>query len=461
MAEARPFARRRPSLFTQIALRLAIVAALFAVLDVAIVIADYAGDPQVMAADFVGRQTERILGAERAGLPGALAAPAGTRAWSYVRVDAAGRPLARREDAALPLAPLWPTAGALEWTRRDATPRGVRLSGFRRLAAPDGGGWVLAAAEITGWRAYVPVIAGEVVDHVVVPLLPLLALLLVFDVAVVRRMLRPLNAAVAQADALDPSRMEMRIEAPGASREVAALVAALNRALDRLQTGMEVLKRFTSDAAHELRTPLSILQLRVEALAEGPEKRRLREDVKAMTRLVNQMLDISQADVLSLDEAALVDLKALAQEVVSQTALLAFAAGHDIRLLDEGAAAVRGHPDALGRALRNLIENAVAHAGGEGPIEVSVGPGARLAVRDHGQGLGVADPEVLFRRFWRKARERGGAGLGLGIARTIVEAHGGSLSAAEAPGGGALFVCELPPARAAVPSEAEAPRAAA
>lgn len=413
----------------------------FAIVDVGLVVADYFGDRQVMAEDFVGQQAERVERAWRRGE--ALSRPAGVSRWAYAVLDPDAGPRLVVQDLGLGFAPARPAPGTLDWTRRDATPAGLRITGLRRFE--DGGvHWVMVVADQRDWRIYAPVMAEELVDHVVMPLAPLVVLLLAFNIVVVRRMLAPLATAAAEVDALDLTRLDARLTEPAASREVAALVATLNRALARVQNAMGVLKAFTADAAHELRTPLSVLQLRIEALPDGESKQRLHEDVQAMTRLVNQMLDLSRADVLGMEQSCDVDLRAVAQDIVAQTAPLAFAAGHDLRLMDHGPAMLRGHPDALGRALRNLVENAIVHGGGEGPIEVAVGPGLRLSVRDHGEGLGGADPDMIFRRFWRKDRNGAGAGLGLGIARSIVEAHGGVLTAQNAPGGGAAFVCSFP-----------------
>lgn len=448
----KPTAPRRPTLFAQIARRLALMTLVFAVVDVGLVFADYFGDRQVMAEDFVGQQAERVERAWRRGE--ALSRPAGVSRWAYAVLDPASGPAMVVQDPGLDFAPVRPAPGTLDWTRRDATPSGLRITGLRRFE--DGGvHWVMVVADQRDWRIYAPVMAEELVDHVVMPLAPLVVLLLAFNIIVVRRMLAPLAMAAAEVDALDLTRLDTRLTEPAASREVAALVATLNRALARVQNAVGALKAFTADAAHELRTPLSVLQLRIEALPDGEPKQRLHEDVQTMTRLVNQMLDLSRADALGMEQSRDVDLRAVAQDIVAQTAPLAFAAGHDLRLVDHGPALVRGHPDALGRALRNLVENAIVHGGGDGPIEVAVGPGAQLCVRDHGAGLGGADADMIFRRFWRKDRNGAGAGLGLGIARSIVEAHGGVLTAQNAPGGGAAFVCRFPsraPSSATPPS---------
>ncbi len=458
MPEA-PDARRQPSLFAQIAVRLVVLAVVFALLDIGLVVADYARDEQGMAEDFVGQQAGRIerdwlsSSASRPPPPPPVAPPAGATRWGYVVVDGSLRTVARGGDATLFAPPAWPTASVVDWTRRDRAPSGVRITGLRRFDGPAGPCWILIGVETRSGVVYRSVIAGELVDHVAVPLAALTVLLLVFNIAVVRRMLGPLTAAARQVDALDAGRMDARLSEPVASREVVALVAAVNRALDRLHLAMRRLRDFTADAAQELRTPLSILRLRIEALPDGDAKAELKADVLAMSRLTNQMLDLGQADALTLDDAVTVDLAGLARALVAQAAPLAFSAGLDIRLIDHGATSILGHPDALGRALRNLIDNAITHGGtGRGMIDVTVGPGRRISVRDHGEGLTTTEPGEIFRRFWRKRRDRGGAGLGLGIVRAIIEAHGGTIVAGNAPDGGAVFVCAFPEPPAPAPA---------
>jgi two-component system OmpR family sensor kinase len=121
---------------------------------------------------------------------------------------------------------------------------------------------------------------------------------------------------------------------------------------------------------------------------------------------------------------------------------------------------VLGDAHQLRQVLANLLRNALVHTPAGTPIEVSVESddgGVRLEVRDHGPGLPSDDPQALFERFWRAegGRERGkaGAGLGLAIVAAIVDAHGGEVAAANAPGGGAVFAVQLPPADAPRPAD--------
>jgi signal transduction histidine kinase len=451
MADASSTAPRRQSLFTQIAFRLTVLALAFALLDVAIVVPMYANDEQALAEDFIAQQADRVerqlaLRPEHLDVSVALAKldkPVGVSAWRIEVFDPGRRLIGEAGDLAG--ASKAPSAGMLDWTQREANPQGTRIFGIQRLERTGGLRWIAITAQARGNRVYWPVIGQELIEHVALPLIPLTLLLLLFNVQVVGRLLKPLSLAAYQVDALDPGRMDARLTVPDASREVVALVGAVNRALDRLQQAIAQLKGFTADAAHELRTPLSVLRLRIEGLPESAGRARLALEVEAMTRLVNQMLDLAQADALQLTDAQDIDLAAVAAQVVGQIAPHAFAAGHDIRLSDLGGARLRGHPDALARALRNLIENAIRYARPDGPIEVTVGPGAQLSVRDHGPGIADKDLQRIFDRFWRKSRSAdGGAGLGLGIVRSLIEAHGGVVTVRNAPGGGALFNCSFP-----------------
>ena len=454
MAEAIKAPGRAPSLLRQIAVRLTALMAIFALLDVAIVVSMYAFDRQALAEDLIEQQAHRVDRA-LAGSPESAADlpdPIGVSTWNYIVVDARLRPVLQRHGPSPQTLSMWPDASTLDWTRRSTAGSGTQVTGARRFSSRDGPYWILIEANVSGGAAYGPVIGQELLEHVALPLVPLTLLLLVFSLQVVRRMLAPLEAAAREVDGLDPSRMDARLSALQGSHEVGILVSAVNRALDRWRDAMLLLKSFTADAAHELRTPLSVLRLRIEALPESPGKARLGEDIQAMTRLVNQMLDQAQADVLPTELPEEISLHDLAAATVTQIAPHAFACGHDIQLTDQGGSPIRGHGEALGRALRNLVENAIRHTPPGRPIEVIVGPGPRLSVRDHGDGLSPGEAEKMFDRFWRRSRSGDtGAGLGLGIVRAIVEAHGGAVTAQNAPGGGALFLCEFPPAGPALP----------
>lgn len=441
------------SLSLQISTRLVAAALLVSLLEIVAVLILYSGNRQKLAEQLIGLHVDRISEvvvaatspADRAAKLATLAPPAGTEDWRFTVHDGNRQLLfASPAHDATAFADL-PSPIDLDWTRREPSGEGELIYGSRHVVSSSVNLWITVGIRADGVALFVPVFLREAFDHVILPVAPVTLLLLFVNLYIVRRMLAPLTASAVEVDALDPSRMDARLHVPGTPQEVRALVLAVNRALDRLEHAMTTLQAFTADAAHEMRTPLAVLSLRIDALENGPTKRLLRDDVAAMTRLVNQMLDLAQADTLDIPAGRRVDPSQLARDVVAQMLPIAVARGCDIELIDRGGASVVGHAEALARVLRNLIDNAIAHSPGGQTIDVTVGPGAHIAVRDRGPGIPPDLQPNLFRRFWRgPARGRDGAGLGLAIARSVLTRHGATISAGNAGDGGAVFSIDWP-----------------
>lgn len=425
-----------PSLFRQIAIRLAAFTLLFALLDVMIVVITYSSQPQSLAQELLTLEAARAESAT-ALAPDLLAGPPGARRWSARYLDP------QAERAASP--GVAGVSGALiDWTRRERVPGGYRISGVRSVMRDGEQQWLFMQFEGDGLRPFVPVIVNEIVQHVALPLVPLSLLLLAFNIVAVRRVLQPLRRAEAEVDALDPRGALQRLSEPPAPREVNTLVRAVNRALERLDEAMAILRGFTANAAHELRTPLSIMQLSLDRLPPGEARDDLQADTEHMTRLVGQMLDLAQADAFAVEPDTPVDLADIGRAVVAAMAPKAFAAQRNLRFEALGDTGMLGHAEALYRIYRNLIDNALAHAPGTTPIDVTAGPGPRLCVRDYGPGITEEDLPHIFERFWRKDRRKAeGAGLGLGIAQRLAQAHGGTIAVENAAGGGARFTVDF------------------
>ena len=423
-----------PTLFRQIATRLAAFTLLFALLDVGIVVFTYSNQPESLAQELLTLEAER---AERSTTlaPDLLAGPPGAEHWAarYIEPNAHD-PITEASRTGAP-------AGLLmDWTRRERIPGGYRISGVRSVVQDGQQRWLFMQFEGDGIRPYVPVIANEIVQHVVLPLIPLSVLLLLFNIFAVRRVLQPLRRAEAEVDALDPDNVLLRLSEAPAPREVNALVRAVNRALTRLDETMIILRGFTANAAHELRTPLSIMQLSLDRLPPSPLREDLQADTQHLTRLVSQMLDLAQADALAVEPGTTVDLADIGREIVAAMAPKVFDAQRDLRFNAVGDTRALGHAEAIYRIYRNLIDNALAHAPGDTPIEVTAGPGPQISVRDHGPGISHEDVPHIFERFWRKDRRKtDGAGLGLGIVQRLAQAHGGAITVENAQDGGALF----------------------
>ncbi|WP_245995455.1 sensor histidine kinase [Sphingomonas olei] len=371
--------------------------------------------------------------------PDLLTGPPGAESWSARYVEPGSPELRRVGETGIDGA-----STLVDWTRREQTPRGYRISGVRAIDRGEERRWLAMQFEGDGIRPYVPVIVNEIIQHVMLPLIPLSLLLLLFNVFAVRRVLQPLRHAEREVDALEPDNTLLRLSEPSEPREVNTLVSAVNRALGRLDAAMATLREFTANAAHELRTPLSIMQLSLDRLPAGKQRDELQADARHLTRLVEQMLDLAQADALALDGHVAIDIADIGRDVVAAMAPKVFAAQRDLRFESFGDTAAIGHPEAIFRIYRNLIDNALSHAPGVTPIDVSAGPGPQLTVRDYGPGIAEVDLPHVFDRFWRKDRRSStGAGLGLGIVQRLTEAHGGTVSVENATGGGASFRVRL------------------
>jgi signal transduction histidine kinase len=230
------------------------------------------------------------------------------------------------------------------------------------------------------------------------------------------------------------------------------LVRAVNQALDRLEEGFRGQREFTADAAHELRTPLAILRTQVDMIDDRELAKSLRDDIESMSRLVNQLLDIAELETFVIDEGEVANLAAIATEIAGYIAPLALSQHKTVAVIGaEQMVRVRGNADALGRAIRNLVENALTHTAAGTTVEISIDAAGELRVMDRGTGVPSAEREQIFQRFWRRDRRRAGsAGLGLAIVKRIVAMHGATIDVSDRPGGGAVFAIRFPAVISAV-----------
>jgi signal transduction histidine kinase len=249
---------------------------------------------------------------------------------------------------------------------------------------------------------------------------------------------RALRRVTADAASVGPERPELRLKEEGVPRELLPLVRGFNEALDRLGTELERRRRFIADVAHELRTPLAIVSLQAEALPAGEAKSDMERVLARLSHLVGQMLDVerlSLADPPRID----IDLTALARETVGEMAPLAIGAGYEIGFeAPDSPVRMSGDPQALGRAVANLIGNAIAHGGGRGQIKVCVGSGRTVEVSDEGPGIPESLKPALFEPFQRERWDKDGCGLGLHLTREIMRAHGGDALLLESASGAAF-----------------------
>lgn len=305
---------------------------------------------------------------------------------------------------------------------------------------------IMVAQGYLHWEAYIESVLSEFAEHMGWVFPAVLVVALFISVWTIRSSLRPLKALSARALRIGPDTSDMRLPETELPEEIRPLIRSVNSALDRLEYGFQAQRRFTANAAHELRTPLAVLTARLSELGSGEAVTQLGEDIARMNRLVGQLLQVSrlQATTLSLDET--VDLNGLAAKVVAYLAPLAIARGRSLALNRAPAPVlVQASVMALEDALRNLIENALTHTPPGTEVTISVGADGSLAVRDHGPGVAEAWQARIFEPFSRGQQPRHhGAGLGLSIVAETMRAHGGSVDMHNLPEGGAEFTLRLP-----------------
>jgi signal transduction histidine kinase len=277
----------------------------------------------------------------------------------------------------------------------------------------------------------------------------------------VGRALRPVEAIRRQAESIEGSTIHRRLPEPTSDDEIGRLARTMNAMLGRLDRSAQRQRQFVSDASHELRSPVAAIRTDLEvALHEGD-----RADWPTVARAVlaeEGRLETLLADllVLAADEEAAsaaphggtVDVARLAQDEVARGRRVPVRLELDPVDPGDDEMVVEGVAARLDRALANLVDNAARHAREE--VRVTVrrkGDRVRAVVDDDGPGIPVADRERIFERFARldgsRARDRGGAGLGLAVVRSIATRHDGCVWADASPLGGARFILDLPAAR--------------
>lgn len=309
--------------------------------------------------------------------------------------------------------------------------------------------WVqVAMVGDPAWR-WVEVMANEMFDHVLVPVLtivPPLALAIMVTIALA---LRPLKRTSRQAAALGAAVGSGARLAPLSTEKLSVefynLVTAINAMLTKLEHAFDLQKQFTSDAAHELRTPVAILLLQIAELPPGPTVEALREGLRDLAALIDQLLQFAQAEDVAREASRPSDVAAIARKVCEDLAVAAYGRHQLIEFeTPEERTLIAGHPALFEIAVRNLVDNAMKHSPDGTTITVAVEGSSRVVVADRGPGIPNEHKELVFSRFWRADRRSGaGAGIGLALVRRIAELHGGDVKVEDRSGGGSRFVIDF------------------
>jgi heavy metal sensor kinase len=319
--------------------------------------------------------------------------------------------------------------------------------------------WVAAAIILNPGRTSA-VSVPSIVFALVAGLMLLIVAAVVVGYGLAGTALRPVREITSMARTFSEHDLHQRIELDLPPDELGQLAATFNQMLGRLEVAFDALGRFTADASHELRAPLTLIRTEAEVAlsrARSPEEYRqsletILAEAERLGRLADQLLMLARVDAGSLAVSMQpVGVPALLEETVARWTPLAEQRGVVLSALPAARGEVRADRDLLGRLLDNLVDNALRHTPGGGTIQLSAvqgGPTWVIAVKDDGPGVDPAVQPILFERFARgdpaRGRETGGVGLGLALCAAIAKVHQGTLTLEESPDPGATFVLQLP-----------------
>jgi len=269
------------------------------------------------------------------------------------------------------------------------------------------------------------------------------------------RALRPIESVTEELDAIGPTNLSSRLTVPPVADEVARLTTEINSLLERLERASATERRFASDAAHELRTPLSVLRTGLEvALARDRSADENRaalgaahREALSLCRIADELLMLSRLNGEVMVDRRRLNLRALLGEIAGTVGPLAQAREIKLTVTAPEDVFVNGNEGHLRRLIINLLDNALKFTPAGGSIDVGLKSDANRAiirVADTGEGIHPAELPHIFDRFFRGAGSAGeGSGLGLSLCREIARAHGGEIAAANLPSGGSAFVVTL------------------
>ena len=275
---------------------------------------------------------------------------------------------------------------------------------------------------------------------------------------------RPITMIISELEAITDGRsLHRRLGgADAVGDELARLTSTLNAMIGRLENSFGGLRRFTADASHELKTPLTVLRASIERAmmarrGSNEQMEYLEQALNEVTRmadLVNSLLSLARADEGRFDLVRdVVPFDAMLRDIAETATILGEPNGIAVAVTECQPLIVHGDAPRLRQLLLNLVENAIKYTSVGGTVELSLASeegSAVLTVKDSGMGISAADLPFIFERFWRADRARsrvsgrGGTGLGLAISQYIAQAHGGTLTAQSRLGRGSTFTLTLP-----------------
>jgi signal transduction histidine kinase len=257
------------------------------------------------------------------------------------------------------------------------------------------------------------------------------------------RALAPLRVLSNQASQIGPTATNWRLTTDRVPTEIAPLIEDVNKAFDRLEQGYKAQRDFSSNVAHEIRTPIAVLRSSIDRIGDPALKQTLSEDAKQLDRIFGQLIDLSRADAALQSGFEKVDLRRVAVEVATDLAPVALRAGRSLSVIGEKKVFVHGNTGLLTIAVRNLVRNALQYTSEDSEVEIELlSNPIGLRVLDRGSGVPDALKTALFERFNRGAQSNSkshGSGIGLAIVKSVAESHNAAITIQDRDGGGSVF----------------------
>ncbi len=378
--------------------------------------------------------------------------------YHFQMVDTAGRVLfqSRAFDGRPPLSLPVAAAGRLQFDMRDLPGLGPCRVVTSVVDGPGGRYVVHAATSLGPFERQLSLLITVLVASGPIAL----ACGIAGGYTLARRALSPVDRIVDVANRITATDLHQRVDVLNPNDELGRLAQTFNALIDRLQKAIEEMRRFTADAAHELRTPLAVLRSGIDVTLRAPrtaqEYRQALEaaadEANRLTRLADQLLFLSRqaAGMMQIDREEM-RLDALVKDVAEQFASRTDEAGVALTVEPLEPWTVRGDDIRLSQVFYNVLENAIKYTPRGGRVTVrgrAVDHRVEIEVEDTGLGIPPEHLPHVFKRFYRveqsRSAERGGSGLGLAIAQSAIEAHGGTISIKSTPGRGTVVSLSLP-----------------
>jgi heavy metal sensor kinase len=362
-----------------------------------------------------------------------------------------------RSGAQTPLPPLALAQTATSYRYETIIANGER---WRTIAAPVTIGGHSLVLRVSRSEQRVREELSEVLVVLVLGLPLVVALAAVGGYLLARRALAPIDHLASEAQRITAERLHERLKVPNERDEIGRLTGVINHTIARLESSFDQLRRFTADSSHELRTPLAVVRgIGEAAVAErrSPSEYEeaigsMLEEIDRMSSLVDTLLRLSHGDAGTIRlSREVIDLAQLARDVALSLGILAEERNQTVVVDATSHVTVSADRLVLREAVTNVLDNAIKYGPDGSTVTMrvdSVGDEGLLAIADEGPGVPREHRDRIFNRFFRideaRSRDRGGAGLGLAIAKWAVEIHGGRITVHERRGGGSEFRIHLP-----------------